>query len=318
MTTAMQHGAPRYVITGPSGWIGQALLAQLELTFGPALSSHVALFASGARQQYLPSGRQLPVRALDTIRPADVDGARVIHLAYLTKEKVDQLGEQRFVATNRAIDGAVLDAMSVAAPASVFVASSGAAALTAGGANSHPYGLTKLHQEQRFLEAAVRSGVPTIAGRIFNLAGPYINKQAAYAVSNFALQARETGRIRIEATVPVFRSYLHVGDLCSIIVAAADRAAYLPGPIDLCGGEIVEMDDLARIVARAVGGDCLIDRAPIDYSASSSYLGDFTKSKALAMYLGVELAGLDRQVRDTVAWVNFNRASGVNCECDAA
>lgn len=296
----------RFVLTGPSGWIGRAMLDALTRACGGRLDGRVAAFASRARTETLPSGEQLAIRALDTIAPDDVAGAHVIHLAYLTKEKAEELGEPAFTATNETIDQALLGALAEAKPASLFVASSGAAALAERGEDRHPYGLAKLRQEARFLEWADAAGVPAIAGRIFNLAGPHINKLRAYAVSDFALQAQEADEIRIKAAVPVFRSYMHVEDLCALVLEAARRGVGRAAPIDLCGAETAEMADVARLVAEASPAAPPIRRGPVDYTRPSLYLGDPTHTKVLAMELGVALRPLAVQVADTWNWLLTN------------
>jgi nucleoside-diphosphate-sugar epimerase len=291
------------VLTGPSGWIGQAMLARLAVSLGGAVGARVTAFASGARVMALSSGEQLAVRDLAGITPEDVAGAHVIHLAYLTKEKAEELGERAFTDTNLAIDDALLAAMALARPASVFVASSGAAALAARGDDLHPYGLCKLRQEARFLHWAKGSGVPTIAGRIFNVAGPHINKLEAYALSNFAVQVRDTGAIRIAARLPVFRSFLHVNDLCDMVIGAARAGIGRMAPIDLCGGEVLEMADLAALVAARSGCDPQILRDSVDTARTSVYLGHFPDTRVLAMDTGVVLATTSAQVADTFDWI---------------
>ncbi|MBV1690040.1 NAD(P)-dependent oxidoreductase [Novosphingobium sp. G106] len=298
----------RFVLTGPSGWIGRAMLDALSRAFDGRLGGRVVTFGSRARSMTLASGERLEVRALDTIGPDDVAGAHVIHLAYLTKEKADQLGESAFNATNDAIDDALLAAIGMAAPASLFVSSSGAAALAERGGDQHPYGLAKLRQEARFIAWGKSAGIPVIAGRIFNVAGPHINKLQSYAISNFALQAREQGEILIEAQVPVFRSFLHVDDLCTLVIDAAVQGVGRDRPIDLCGAEVVEMEDLAVLVAEASPNSPKINRRPVDYTRPSLYLGDHAQTKVLAMELGDRLSALPLQVRDTIAWLDRTSA----------
>ncbi|HEX8057862.1 MAG TPA: NAD(P)-dependent oxidoreductase [Novosphingobium sp.] len=294
----------RFVLTGPSGWIGLAMLDALTRAFDGHLDARVTTFGSQARSMTLTSGKQFDIRALETITADDIAGAHVIHLAYLTKEKADKLGEQAFTATNDAIDDAVLAAIAGARPASLFVASSGAAALAERGVDRHPYGLAKLRQEARFQAWGKAAGVPVIAGRIFNLAGPHINKLQSYAISNFALQAREKGKIVIEARVPVFRSYLHIDDLCELVIGAAVQGIGRDKPIDLCGAEVVEMEDLAALVAEASPNTPTISRGAVDFACPSIYLGDHTQTKVLAMELGNRLSALPLQVRDTIAWLD--------------
>ncbi|MCW1429338.1 NAD-dependent epimerase/dehydratase family protein [Novosphingobium sp. JCM 18896] len=292
----------RFVLTGPSGWIGQAMLDALARVLGGQLDGRVTAFASQARTMELPWGESLAVRALDAITPDDVADAHVIHLAYLTKEKADLLGDDAFDAANDAIDEALLAALRGAPAASLFVASSGAAALAERG-DRHAYGMAKLRQEARFLDWAKAAGIPVIAGRIFNIAGPHINKLRSYAISDFALQAQEAGAIRIQAGVPVFRSYLHVEDLCALVLEAARRGIGRGTAIDLCGTEIVEMDDIAALVAAASQGSITIERGPVNFGQPSLYLGDATQTKVLAMELGIELRPLSVQVADTLTWL---------------
>jgi nucleoside-diphosphate-sugar epimerase len=280
------------------------MLARIASRCGGPLRDRVSAFGSLARTMTAPGGEQLPVRGLAEISPEDVDGAHVIHLAYLTREKAQDLGERVFAETNLAIDDAVLAAIEGAAPASLFVASSGAAAQAAQGRDLHPYGMAKLRQEARFLDWGARAGVPVLAGRIFNVAGPYANKLQSYALSNFALQAMERGAIHIEAQVPVFRSYLHVADLCDLAIGAALRNVGRERAIDLCGAEVVEMDDLARAVAAACRVEPSISRGPVDLARPSVYVGDHTETKVLAMELEELLSPLGIQVADTMAWLS--------------
>lgn len=293
---------PPIVITGPTGWIGLAMLACLARQ-SDDWADHVRLFGSSERDVEAIDGTVLPMRSLDTLQPADLDDAIVIHLAYLTKEKVDLLGERRFTDTNLAIDDVVLSALAAAKPRSVFVASSGAAMLAAQGRDRHPYGLTKLRQEDRFAAWAVATDTPLIVGRIFNLAGPYINKVDSYAIGSFVNQAKRFGAIKINAEVPVFRSYLHVDDLCALILGAGQAAVGRSAPIDLCGAETVEMSDTALAVAQHLGGGIAVARGPVDWAKPKAYLGDFTDTKVLAMELNLPLAPFSTQVADTVRWI---------------
>ncbi|WP_088310700.1 NAD-dependent epimerase/dehydratase family protein [Novosphingobium sp. B 225] len=294
------------VITGPTGWIGRALLAQLHRKGDRdalAPGQEVRLFGSSDGSIAIGDGVTLPIRNLATISAEDVADAHVIHLAYLTKDKVAVVGEEEFHRINRGIDDAVLDAISGCAPASLFVASSGAASLAEAGLDKHPYGLAKLEQEARFLAWAEKFGVPALCGRIFNIAGPHINKLEAYAVSAFALQALGQGHIAIKATQPVFRSFLHVEDLSRIILRAARHGLGEPGPIDLCGAQVVEMSGIAQVVSEEVGGSITVERPPIDYSSRSDYLGIAQETCIICMKLAVSPTGMRQQIRDTVEWI---------------
>jgi nucleoside-diphosphate-sugar epimerase len=280
------------------------MLAHIADIYGPQWSDHVTLFGSSARSHLAPDGTSIAIRRLDELSAADIDDAVVIHLAYLTKEKAELLGERAFVDSNLAIDDHLFDALRDGRPKTLFVASSGAAAMAEKGYERHPYGLCKLRQEDRFLGWSAKTGVAALAGRIFNLAGPYINKIESYAIGSFASQARRTGEIRIAAQVPIFRSFLHVDDLCALVLGAALTGSGRPSAIDLCGAEVLEMGDIAATVAAHAGSGIRVAREPVNWSQPSTYLGNFVETKLLAMELGASLAPFNQQVIDTLAWMD--------------
>lgn len=290
----------RFVITGPSGWIGQALLARLAREPEADLASRVHLFGSRDGTVAVPGGGQLRVKALATIAPDDVAQAHVVHLAYQTKDRAAALGDAAFVAANRSIDDAVLAALEAGRPKSLFVASSGAASLAEQGLDDHLYGRGKLEQEHRFLGWAGRAKVPVLAGRIYNLAGPHANKLEAYAIASFIVQALSGHTIAIAARVPVVRAYLHVEDLCEIVLRAGANGLSRDRPVDLCGEQAVELAQLAQMVADAAGGR-EVSRGPIDPGAGNVYLGDAADTQELAAALGLSLQPLDRQIAAMIA-----------------
>lgn len=291
---------PRYVITGPTGWIGTAFLTYLARTLGPDWTGRVRLFGSSARRLKLPNGAELEVAKLDDLSQADVHGALIIHLAYLTKEKAELLGTREFLSTNTDIDDRVLDALRGGGALGVFVASSGAAAQAASGVDHHPYGVAKLIQEDRFLSCGLNSGVSVLAGRIFNLSGPHMNKLSSYALSSFLAQALETGRIRVAATTPVYRSYLGVLDLCELVCRTLLEGRPPATALDLCGPLVVEMADVARAAAEATGlTPDVVQRAPINWSSPSIYLGRSTDTLSLAGAIGLRLESFPEQVEST-------------------
>ena len=303
MTAADELKSRPIVITGASGWIGSALLAHIALTYGTNWANQITLFGQSARRHRAPDGTVFAMRALDTIEASDIDGAIVIHLAYLTKEKVDTLGERVFTDTNLNIDDHMLRALDGGHPHAVFIASSGAAALAERGIDRHPYGLCKLRQEDRFLAWSAKSGVAVLPGRIFNLAGPYINKIESYAVGSFILQAKTKGVINVEAQIPIFRSFLHVNDLCALMMGAANQGIGYQMPIDLCGAEVLEMGDIAALTAELHSKSVAVTRANLRSETANAYLGNFVQTKCLALRLGLHLAPFRIQLTDTIAWL---------------
>ena len=305
----------RFVLTGPTGWVGRALLELLMRPDDPDRlgdGATVTLFGSRTGEVVLGDGRRLPVRPLAEIAAADVEGAHVVHLSFLTKDKIEPYGEAEFTRVNTQIDDHVLDACAGGRPASVFVASSGAARDAQGEASegADAYARAKYRQEQRFLAFASEHRVPVICGRIFNIAGPHINKLENYALSNLAVQALRGEPMKIAADIPVFRSYLHVDDLCRIIVRSARAGVAFMQPIDLCGPQITEISEIAREIMVTLPGQVSIERPVLSYGRVSDYVGRSQETLVLASMCGLSLRSLQDQVRDTIAYIASTELSG--------
>jgi len=300
--------ARRFVITGPTGWIGAAALAWLRRILGQeAFHRQVAAFGSSQRTITV-EGEPFAVRALADLRPADVEGAIVYHLAYLTRDKIGGVSDADYVTRNLAIDDALFSAIEAGRPAGLFVASSGAAKEVERGGSKDFYGLLKLAQEERAQKFGQRTQAPVFVGRIFNISGPYVNKHNLYALASFITQALDTGEIRVEAPIPVYRSYVHVLDMIAVVAATlVDDAA--PGEaVDISGQEVLEMQDIAEGAARAVGLNFdVVRRAELRYDAKNLYLGDSWSFRTLALRSGLRPRSFAQQAVDTAVYLRALR-----------
>ena len=240
----------------------------LERTLGAAFDQQVSAWASRERTVQLRSGRSVPVRALGDAQPGDTDGALVLHFAFLTRDRIADLGADAFTDANRAITRTVLDLFAAGAPRALVYASSGAAH-----AADEPYGIAKQHDEAAFREACDRVGASCVIPRIFSISGPYMTKPTLYALGDLILQAQRDDRLRIRAAHPVIRSYVAAADLLALCLAAAAEPTQ-----DLVfdsGGEIVEVGDLADAVRRVAGRpDLPIERTWDPAAPADRYVGD--------------------------------------------
>ena len=298
----------RYVVIGPSGWIGRVVLHWIANQMGEKWRDQTLCFGSSTRDVAGPDGRLMNVLALSELAHADLSGAIVFHLAYLTKDKTSGLSDTDFFGANLSIDEAVLDAVEASQPRGIFVASSGAARDAQTGEGRNLYGITKLLQEDRFLSHAQQTGLQTLVGRIFNIAGAHINKFDLYAISSFAQQGLTKGHIEVSATIPVFRSFLGATDMVEIIIAELLTGAPRLSRIDLCGAELLEMGQIASVVGQEVSQwngkqPVTISRPAIDFTRSSSYFGDARPVLELSLRHGIALKSFQEQTRETVEYV---------------
>jgi nucleoside-diphosphate-sugar epimerase len=289
------------VLTGGGGWLGQATLDLLDQALGPALRARVFVYGAHARELPLRSGRSVECQALSAL--ADYAGAPplLLHYACATKDRVEGLGVANFLAINGEIRDTVAALIERRGVRGIFLPSSGAVYSP----DANPYGMSKLLDEERFAALAGRAGTPLVVARVFNLAGPFINKTDVYALASFLVALIEGRPIEIRARGRVMRSYVHVGDL---LLLALGTLLLSPGaaPIhfDTQGETTIEIAALARRAAILLGHrEAPIHRATPDGRADDVYVGDGTAMRGLAAALDLPLRHLDTQILDTASYL---------------
>jgi UDP-glucuronate decarboxylase len=314
LADAVRDSGARFAVTGATGWLGRAAAEVLARALGPELAAaRLSLFASRPRDVALDAGVTLPAAPLSALPEAEFDV--LLHYAFLTRDRVDDVGLDAYIHTNLEITATVLEAIARARPRAVAYASSGAVYAVGGGDDdddgrrrlatdlaSNPYGSLKHLDELALRRAAEDAGARSLVLRVFNVAGPWLTRPRAFALSDFVLQAQEgDGPLRVSADRPVLRSYVDVEDLGALAVAWAladegDRDVVL----DTAGDETIEIGALAARVAGVVGvRDRGVARTWDPDAAPSAYVGDGTALHALAARLGVPLRGLDDQIART-------------------
>lgn len=300
------------VLSGPSGWLGSAALAMLDRAIvGDELRRRVLVFGSRDRDIRLPSGRTIVCRPMADMRHADLDDAVILHFAYLTKDKTRDLSPDEYVRDNDAIQDHILNGLARSRPRGLFFASSGAVYQPSEGGptrENNLYGWMKAQHEATFARAAAASGAAIVNGRIFSVAGEFINKVGLYAMSDF-LMALLSGRpIRLNATRPVWRSYTYVGDIINLALALLISRQSHDG-LDIAGDEPVEVGHLARRCAEVTGRTAAeITRPPLTDAAPDRMIGDHRPYYDLMASYGITPLSLDEQIRATAQFLDPRHA----------
>ncbi len=301
---SLEHADLSVVVTGAGGWLGRATLELLASALPTSFGHRVHAFGSVGRVQRLSSGAEVAVRPLAQLAALPRQPHLLLHYAFVTRERVGEMGPEAFVAANRALSDLMAAHAARSDVRGMFLPSSGA--VYGGPGGTDPYGACKLADEATFSEL-LPGRLLTL--RVFNLAGPCINKLGVYALGSVVADVLAGGPVRLRADHPVVRSYVHVGDVVAVVLAALLARTPPADPLDTAGEREVELGGLAElVVARHGGAGMAIERPPVRPQPVDRYVGDGTALRALADRHGIGLRDLEVQVRDTV---EFLRAEGV-------
>jgi len=206
---------PRWVLTGASGWFGRSALWEYEQLYGPnALRSDVIACASEFRSIDFGSPHgpisAIPLEQLDLIDHAD----GLIHLAFLTRDRISVIGFEDYLASNRKITACIESFVARHSGMPIITTSSGAAAVFDVAPTDHrsdPYAALKQDEEALW----IRKGSEHMAMvfRVFAASGRFIKGPEIFALSDFLCHALAGERIRIRCARQVLRSYVHVGTM---------------------------------------------------------------------------------------------------------
>ena len=302
---ALRGTAETVAVTGATGWFGAVALDLLYAALGDDAPARVTGYASTAREVAVADGRTVSVRPLAELVSQEPAPATLLHLAFLTRDKVASLGVDSYTRQNLAISATVLDAIAKHQPRRVIVASSGAVYSSTGrlasDVDADPYGALKHLDELAFRAATRDVGGTCVIPRVFSVAGPRMTKPGLYALGSMIQMATTGGPIEIRASGPVYRSYCGVDE----VLALAFWAAYARREVIFdSGGTVVEMADLARTVASVHGlGDDDVLRNWDPAGVESRYVGDGRLMDELAAEAGLTLRSLPDLVRATSSWL---------------
>jgi len=299
----------RVVVTGAGGWLGRATLEALHGLLGEAFAERVVCFGSSARRFNLRGGLIIDQQGLGDLASLPPAPTLVLHNACLTRDRAEQMSPADYAAANRAISRTVLAALDPIGAEAVFLPSSGAAYRADDPRAPDAlrlYGQLKGEDEQAFAAWARSAGARAALVRVFNLSGPYINKLGSYALAGFILDALAARPIEVRASRPVFRSYVAIRELISIVLGLMTDEAPAVTRFDTAGERPLEMADIARAVAAALAPELAILRPSLTVGEDDRYVGDRTAYAALSEAYRVPIVQFPQQIDETATYLmNF-------------
>lgn len=206
---------PRFLLTGASGWFGRVALWEFEQLCGPELLRRdVQAYASGAKPIDFGSPHG-PIPALPLTELRQVNQARgLLHLAFLTRERVASEGAEAYIAKNRAITESVAELISRHPTIPIITTSSGAAAALDGRPHdlfADPYATLKQEEEALWRRHAMSR--MAVVFRVYAASGRFLKDPSLFALGDFIRQAQAGQEIKIHSPRSVIRSYVPIGTL---------------------------------------------------------------------------------------------------------
>lgn len=304
----------RILITGATGWLGQASLELLANALGEGWRERVLAFGSGSRTWRLRNGTEVEQQALADMPALSHAPSLLLHFAYLTREKAPSMAPRDYIEINRRLSRLAAEGGAKIGVERAFVTSSGAthAALDAVDAvdavdDADPgllYGKLKLEDEALFERfAGDKPARRAFVARLFNLSGPYINKLDSYALASFIRQAR-SGCLQIRARHPVIRSYTSASNLLGVAMGQllSDDAPRFQC-VETAGDQEVEVGELAKMVCDVVSPNARIERNECAKQPIDRYVGNGRDYRLLLGEHGIVEHRLQRQIADTAEYL---------------
>jgi nucleoside-diphosphate-sugar epimerase len=198
----------KILITGASGWLGRETIELIAETLGDKFLNRIILVGSTSKSIKV-NNINYSIIPLNSIRQYRYKFGIILHLAFLSQDKTEKLGVEKYMEINEEITSSILQVTLESGTRYIFVASSGAAATHILEAQKHAgkkmYGESKLNAENRFLAL---NSVQVLIGRIWSISGNQIREPLKYAIGNFIYQAVNTGTIHLTGSALSTRTYI--------------------------------------------------------------------------------------------------------------
>ena len=287
----------KILILGASGWFGKTLSSMLI----------------GCRQEVMhvasyPRVLKLEETSINTVN-YDFDRIRgfeptiLVDFAFLTREKVAQLGLADFRKTNEKLTHRLLEVAALTSVKKVIFTSSGAAVYAPEGQpktyEQDPYGYLK-NQAERLMESfALHSKKSVLCLRPWSVSGTLVDRPMDYAFSSLIIQALR-GQIQLEARRQVFRRYCAVDDMLAVAFALGPATQLNKYTLLESGGELNDLESLANKIVDLIGNGATVKNTIDSGSKPDTYFSDNKSWSASCVATGYTAKDLNTQILESI------------------
>lgn len=294
------------VIFGANGWIGKALLDFL-ITNNLSSKDNIIAISSSVKNIVLRNGDSIKCISIEEALKLSLKNVIFFHLSFLLKDVVAKMPLEQYIKGNEKIREDATNLIEHFKPSKIICTSSGAVyeenRKIADSIEKNPYGYLKYQDEIYFANLSKKIGCGLIIPRIFNIAGPYINKLDIYAIGNFIVQILENKKITVNANNAVVRSYIHVFDLIKILLNCANDENNDLVLFDSVNKDEIELAELAQLVLKVTNIEAGIIRSFDPSLPQNRYVGDITQQNILTDKYNIKLQTHEDCVRSVYEYI---------------
>ena len=255
----------KILITGASGWLGRNSIRYF-LRQGLHLKD---LILVGSTQRQIELDNKVRIN-IDTFQDfsnilgsSKLDG--IVHLAYLTRDFAKR-GVNEFIKQNSLISDEIIKILDYK-PSWFTYVSSGAVysnyenKIIEMDINNNPYGYLKMQDEINFQRICESNSINISIGRLWGASGIDFINAGKYALGEFIINSINNKDINIYSSRKIFRKYCDSEQFMEICIKLAQTKS---NTVFNSNGDLVEIQDLAKSVAKILNNKTRIYRPTID------------------------------------------------------
>ena len=287
----------RIILTGASGWFGKCFLQKYEEIYGRDRLIKSVLPVASTKKKIEIGSRFGPIEAIgfDSLN-SEIKCDAVVHMAFLTREKVNKQNIDWYIKTNRGITSKVLNILENNRKAHCFAISSGAAQYVKKSIVEDPYGNLKVEEEDSIQKIADQR--LAMIFRVYGATGKFMKDPTIFALGDFISSAKCCKTIRIKSMREVSRSYVNLSFLSELILAIMENPlerGFYKIDASTCNITLLE---LGKLISKIWCLDEPIHQINTDLEPDE-YIGCSKKLVQLADIYNVTVPSIEEQILET-------------------